>query len=83
MRTLRIAAAVEAVSLIVLLLNLATVHARAVSTLVGPLHGAAYLATIAATASATASTAARRRAAVPGVGGLLALRRLGGRGDGG
>ncbi|GAA2384786.1 hypothetical protein GCM10010420_03880 [Streptomyces glaucosporus] len=76
--TLRIAAGTEAASLAVLLANLLTVHAEAVTSLGGPLHGTAYLATVAATWQATtpAEPGARRRALVPGVGGLLALRRI-------
>jgi hypothetical protein len=70
MRTLRIAAAAEAVSLVVLLGNLLTVHAAAVSSLAGPLHGSAYLLTIATAAGA------RRYALIPGIGALLALRHL-------
>ncbi|SFP97903.1 hypothetical protein K8Z49_07235 [Actinomadura madurae] len=77
MRALRIAAAAEAVSLVVLLVNLATVHAPAVSSLIGPLHGTAYLAVIALTLLEPPVPGARLRAVVPGIGGLLALRRLG------
>ncbi|WP_119731818.1 DUF3817 domain-containing protein [Thermomonospora amylolytica] len=76
MRTLRIAAAVEAASLAVLLANLLTAHAEAIASLVGPLHGTAYLTVIAATWLVPAGTPARRRAVIPGIGGLLALRRL-------
>lgn len=72
MRALRLAAAAEAVTLVALLTNLATVHAAAISSLFGPLHGTAYLVTIAL----TWRTAARWVAVIPGVGGLLALRRL-------
>jgi hypothetical protein len=77
-RTLRIAAVVEAVSLAVLLVNLLTVHARGITSLVGPLHGTAYLVTIAAAcmAPAAAGAGARWRAAIPAVGGLLALARI-------
>jgi len=50
---LRVAARVELVSLLVLLANLATVHARAVATLIGPLHGCAYLLVIGSTLAAT------------------------------
>lgn len=77
-RTLRIAAVVEAASLVLLLANLLTVHARPLSSLLGPLHGTAYLAAIASTwMLPSASTAgARWRAIVPGVGGLLVLRRV-------
>lgn len=72
MYALRIAAAAEAGTLVVLLANLATVHVDAVSSLFGPLHGTAYLVTIAL----TWRTAARWVAVIPGVGGLLALRRV-------
>lgn len=78
MRTLRIAAAVEAFSLVALLVNLLTAHAPVVSSLVGPLHGTAYLVVIAAAwqVSSAETSGTRWAAAVPGVGGLLALRRL-------
>ncbi|WP_103954302.1 DUF3817 domain-containing protein [Nonomuraea solani] len=76
MRSLRIAAGVEAVSLMVLLINLFATHIKAIPALVGPLHGVAYLAVITATLLATASSGVRWRAAIPAVGGLLALRRL-------
>jgi hypothetical protein len=69
---LRIAAAAEAVTLVVLLTNLATTHADAISSLFGPLHGTAYLVAIAL----TWRTSARWFAVIPGIGGLLALRRL-------
>ncbi|MBG6092778.1 hypothetical protein [Actinomadura viridis] len=75
MRTLRIAAAVEAVSLAILLVNLATVHAEVITSLGGPVHGTSYLAVIAAAWLAPAAPAARWRALVPGVGGLLVLRK--------
>ncbi|ARQ68589.1 hypothetical protein [Streptomyces marincola] len=71
MRALRVAAAVEAGSLAALLLNLFTVHAEAVSSLLGPLHGTAYLVTV---VIAWPVRPARFRALVPGVGGLLAAR---------
>lgn len=76
MRTLRIAAAAEAASLALLLTNLVTVHIGGVSSLVGPLHGMAYLVVIAATFLVPAPPAARWLALIPGIGGLLALRRL-------
>ncbi|MFI7106572.1 DUF3817 domain-containing protein [Nonomuraea sp. NPDC050227] len=79
MLTLRIAAAAEAVTLAVLLTNLLTVHAKAITTYAGPLHGMAYLiviATAAMTPRAQSTPGARWSAFVPGVGGLLALRRL-------
>ncbi|RKT84083.1 protein of unknown function [Saccharopolyspora antimicrobica] len=76
MRALRIAAAAEAASLALLLINLFTVHIGGVSSLVGPLHGMAYLVVIAATFLVPAPPAARWLALIPGIGGLLALRRL-------
>ncbi|MEV4305384.1 MULTISPECIES: DUF3817 domain-containing protein [unclassified Nonomuraea] len=79
MLTLRIAAAVEAVTLAILLANLLTVHAQPVTTYAGPLHGMSYLvviATAAMTPRAQGTPGARWSAFVPGVGGLLALRRL-------
>ncbi|MFD6431269.1 hypothetical protein [Streptomyces venezuelae] len=82
-RTLRIAAVVEAASLALLLANLLTVHARPLSGLLGPLHGTAYLVVIASTwMLPSASTAgARWRALVPGVGGLLVVRGVEARAD--
>lgn len=77
-RTLRIAAAVEAISLVVLLANVFTVHAEPVTSLCGPLHGTAYLVAIAMTwgAPAAASSGARWLAFIPGFGAMFALRRL-------
>ncbi|WP_209446384.1 hypothetical protein [Streptomyces sp. MZ04] len=79
MRTLRIAAAVEAASLVVLLLNVFTVHADPITSLGGPTHGTAYLVAIAMTWAipAAAGTSARWLALIPGIGAMLALRRLG------
>ncbi|MDL4813328.1 hypothetical protein [Actinomadura opuntiae] len=83
MRALRIAARAELVSLIVLLGNLATVHLEPVSSLVGPAHGCAYLVVVGATwRLKEATTATRVTALVPGVGGLLVLRRRTGRDPG-
>ncbi|MCI0384045.1 hypothetical protein LJ221_06485 [Streptomyces sp. CNQ085] len=76
MRILRIAAGAEAATLAVLLANLLTVHARPVTSLAGPLHGTAYLVVIAAAWQTTTAAGARWYALVPGIGGLLALRRL-------
>ncbi len=74
---LRTAAAVEAGSLLVLLVNLATIHDDTVTSATGPVHGSAYLMVIAATLLvADAPRGARIAALVPGVGGYLALRRL-------
>ncbi|MGW2839170.1 DUF3817 domain-containing protein [Streptomyces sp. NPDC001493] len=76
-RPLRIAAHTELISLIVMLANLATAHLRPISSLMGPTHGCAYLFVVIATwRSASATTTTKAIAVVPGVGGLLALRRL-------
>lgn len=73
---LRIAAAVELCSLLVLFANLATVHWPGVSALIGPTHGCAYLIVIAlAVRYPAATTAMKALAVVPGIGGLLVLRR--------
>ncbi|MCA2213497.1 DUF3817 domain-containing protein [Jidongwangia harbinensis] len=72
---LRIAARVELATLALLLLNLVTVHRAAVSSLLGPTHGAAYLVVILATWQATSRRGLRLLAFVPGVGGVLVLRR--------
>ena len=78
-RALRIAAGVELASLAVLLTNLATVHWPAVSSLIGPTHGCAYLLVVICAARVReASTRTRVTAAIPGIGGLLAVRQLSG-----
>ncbi|WP_235875026.1 hypothetical protein [Saccharopolyspora aridisoli] len=74
MRALKIAAAVEALTLVLLLGNLVTVHVPELSSSLGPVHGAAYLITIAA-APAAIPTRARWLVLIPGIGGLLALSR--------
>jgi hypothetical protein len=73
---LRIAARVELISLLLLLANLATVHAGWVATLLGPLHGCAYLVVIGAGWQATRRARPRLLAVVPGIGGLLTERAL-------
>ncbi|MFF1379502.1 DUF3817 domain-containing protein [Streptomyces sp. NPDC058308] len=76
-RHLRVAAHAELLSLIVMLANLFTVHLKPISSLMGPTHGSAYLFVVIATWRLDeATTVARALAAVPGAGGLLALRRL-------
>jgi hypothetical protein len=77
-RVLRIAAATEFASLLVLLANLATVHWPQVSSTVGPTHGCAYLFVIILTVRQSQAPWTRATAFVPGVGGLLVLRRLAG-----
>ena len=73
---LRVAARLEFLSLIVLLANLATVHHPVVATLIGPVHGCAYLVVIGATLAATRQRGPRLLALIPGFGGLLAERRV-------
>jgi hypothetical protein len=77
-RTLRIAAGVEAVSLGLLLGNLLLAHTKAITTLGGPIHGTAYLVVIAATWLVPTATGSGARwcAVIPGLGGLLALQRI-------
>ncbi|BCY10606.1 DUF3817 domain-containing protein [Actinoplanes sp. L3-i22] len=76
-RPLRIAAAVELISLLILVTNLATVHARPVASLCGPVHGCAYLAVLTLTAwTPGAGRTTKLIAWIPGIGGLLAIRRL-------
>jgi hypothetical protein len=73
----RAAAVVEFVSLVVLLVNLVTVHLPAITSLGGPTHGCAYLFVVVATLRNPATTRATRVMAwIPGVGGLLVLRQL-------
>ncbi|NGO76276.1 DUF3817 domain-containing protein [Streptomyces sp. YC504] len=77
LRPLRLAANAELVSLILLLANLATVHLKPVSSLMGPAHGCAYLVVIAATWRIEGAGATTKATAVlPGIGGLLALRQF-------
>lgn len=77
LRLLRIAACAELVTLIVLLVNLATVHWSAVSSAIGPTHGCAYLfVIIAAVRAAGVTRQTKLIALIPGIGGLLALRQL-------
>lgn len=75
LRRLRVTATVEAATLLLLLVNLATFHLDAVAALAGPVHGLAWLATIAIACLTPLPRAARLLSVVPGVGGLLALRR--------
>ncbi|MFE4689141.1 hypothetical protein ACFRH6_03675 [Streptomyces sp. NPDC056749] len=77
LRPLRIAAHTELASLVVMLANLATAHIPSVSSLTGPTHGCAYLFVVVATWRLDRATPGVRAVAfVPGVGGLLAFRRL-------
>lgn len=75
-RLLRIAAHIELVSLIVMLVNLATVHLESVSSLMGPLHGCAYLVILVAFwRMPDAAITTKALAVIPGIGGQLAVRR--------
>ncbi|GLY97986.1 DUF3817 domain-containing protein [Actinoplanes sp. NBRC 103695] len=76
MRILRAAALAELLSLAVLLTNLATVHVPWVASLIGPIHGCAYLLVIGAAYRLTRSAATTLLAAIPVIGGLIALRRV-------
>lgn len=76
-QALRIAAFAELATLFVLLVNLATVHWAPISSLVGPTHGCAYLLVVILTwRQPGAGRRTRAAALLPGVGGLLVLRRL-------
>jgi hypothetical protein len=75
LRWLAISSAVETVSLVVLLANLATAHVPVVTSATGPVHGFAYLATIATAFLLPLGTRTRLLTLVPGIGGLLALSR--------
>ncbi|WP_350275116.1 hypothetical protein [Kribbella sp. HUAS MG21] len=74
-RILHVIGTVELATLALMLLNLVTVHAPAVSSTLGPLHGLAYTTTV---ISAVLLMKGRHRvwllALVPGCGGLLAAR---------
>lgn len=77
MQPLRIAAAVECVSLLVLLVNLVTAHLQVITSLGGPTHGLAYLFIVVATLrNPVATRQTRLLAFVPGIGGLLVVRKL-------
>ena len=74
-RMLQIAGTAELVTLILMLANMLTVHAPAISQILGPLHGLAYMATV-----ITAILVRGDRhivwvlSLIPGIGGLLAAR---------
>ncbi|GGY86143.1 DUF3817 domain-containing protein [Streptomyces avidinii] len=74
---LRISATLELATLAVLLVNLGVLHLPALASAVGPVHGCAYLIVIiAVTRERGPDRAAVPLSAVPGIGGILALRRL-------
>jgi hypothetical protein len=71
---LPVVAAVEALSLLVLLVNLATVHLPWLASLLGPVHGLAYAAGIALAFSGPYARRARWLSVVPGIGAALTVR---------
>jgi hypothetical protein len=76
-QALRIVAFAEPATLLVLLVNLATVHWQPISSLVGPTHGCAYLLVVILTwRQPGAGPRTKAVAVLPVVGGLLVLRRL-------
>lgn len=74
LRTLEVLSALETVSVLVLLGNLATVHADGVTSTLGPVHGSLYLA-VATTAQLGRDLLPHTRvlALIPAVGGVLTL----------
>jgi hypothetical protein len=75
--TVRAASWAEFVSLAVLLVNLGTVHLDAITSLGGPAHGCAYLIVVILTLRHPGlSGGTRLLGLIPGVGGLLVLRRV-------
>jgi hypothetical protein len=77
LHALRIAAHVEFLSLLILLINLATAHYQIISSVVGPTHGCAYLFVIIATwRHPQANVTAKLGSLVPGIGGLFAVWKI-------
>jgi hypothetical protein len=74
-RILQIAGTVELVTLVLMLVNIVTVHLPEASRVLGPVHGLAYTVTV---ITAILVMGGRRRvwllAFIPGIGGLLASR---------
>lgn len=68
-------AVVETATLLILLVNLATVHVGWLASLLGPMHGLAYLAGIALAFSGPYGRGARWLSVIPGVGAGLTARR--------
>lgn len=77
LRWLVVLAALETATLAILLVNLATVHHEAVTSLVGPLHGACYLGVVAVAFLLGLPRRAKLLSIVPVVGGFLAVRAAG------
>lgn len=70
LQALRIAAGVEFATLVVLLTNLATVHWPAVSSVVGPTHGCAYMFVVILTVRQSHAARTRATASNRGLGEL-------------
>lgn len=76
-KPLRICATIELITLATLLTNMTTFDAHTVAALTGPIHGFAWLYGVIATWRDAHSTGQRiLLSAIPGVGGMLALRSL-------
>ncbi|MGP8297245.1 DUF3817 domain-containing protein [Streptomyces inhibens] len=74
---LRVTAPAELASLAVLLINVSVLHLQVVASAIGPLHGCAYLIVIIAAArEAGPDRTVTALSVIPGIGGMLALRRL-------
>lgn len=74
---MRIVSSLEFLSLVVILTNRFTIHSPAVTSSGGPIHGLLYVSTIVMALLLPFPRSAKWLAAVPGIGGLLALRRAG------
>ena len=72
---MRIVSALEFVSLVVILANRFTIHSPAVTSGGGPVHGLLYVSTILFALLLPFPPSAKWLAIIPGIGGLLALRR--------
>lgn len=66
LRLLRVGAHIELASLIVMLVNLATMHLEVISSIMGPLHGCTYLVIVAAFWRSPEATTTQGRGADPG-----------------
>lgn len=73
-QALLVVGVLEALSLVVLLANLATGHDPAIAQLVGPVHGLLWLTGIVLAWRSTRRSLPRGLALIPGVGALLASR---------
>jgi hypothetical protein len=77
LRWLRITAVAEPLTLLLLLVNLATAHVAAIASLLGPVHGMTYLAGIVLAHNAGLPLRGRVLAWIPAVGAWLATRTTG------